>query len=108
MTVFENPQSEGGMKDAAKTGIIAPNRRGPTSLTIRKKLQLLLLAVFLPAFVVSDRPYRKGMSREDAVEIINGMTARGKLDPEVVQSFVASVNKDDWDYIVDRDPSPCS
>jgi len=58
--------------------------------------------------LVSDRPHRGGMSREDALEIIKGMTAQGKLDPEVVQNFVSSIYNEDWNYVVDRDPSACS
>lgn len=53
--------------------------------------------------LVSDLPYRRGMSREDALEIINGMTAQGKLDPEVVRCFAASVYNDDWNCLVNRD-----
>ncbi len=44
--------------------------------------------------LVTDRPYRKGMGVEKAVGIINGMTADGKLDPDVVQNFMETIGKD--------------
>ncbi len=49
--------------------------------------------------LVSDRPYRKGMRREDALEVIYGMNAEGKLDPEVVRNFVEMIEN------MDRSPS---
>ncbi len=49
--------------------------------------------------LVSDRPYRKSMNREDAIKVINGMTAEGKLDPEVVQNFAAMIES------INRHPS---
>jgi putative two-component system response regulator len=37
--------------------------------------------------LVTDRPYRKGMSREKAFNILNGEAANGKLDPAVVTAL---------------------
>jgi putative two-component system response regulator len=41
--------------------------------------------------LVTDRPYRKGMSVEEAVKIINGMVADGKLDSDVVRNFIETI-----------------
>ncbi len=41
--------------------------------------------------LVTDRPYRKGMSVLEAVKIINEMAADGKLDPDVVRNFTETI-----------------
>ncbi len=42
--------------------------------------------------LVTDRSYRKGMSAGEAVKIINGMVADGKLDPDVVRNFIETIS----------------
>jgi putative two-component system response regulator len=37
--------------------------------------------------LVTDRPYRKGMTREGGLKILNGMVKEGKLDAEVGREF---------------------
>ena len=39
--------------------------------------------------ITEDRPYRKGMSREEAIGVLRGMAARGEIDGRIAELAVA-------------------
>ena len=50
---------------------------------------ITILDVF-DALVASDRPYKKGKSVGEALDILHGMVSGGKLDKELVEQFEQS------------------
>ncbi|UCF91968.1 MAG: hypothetical protein JSW39_27485, partial [Desulfobacterales bacterium] len=43
--------------------------------------------------LITDRPYRKGMTREKAFSILRAEGAEGKLDQEVVEHLIEMMEK---------------
>ena len=41
--------------------------------------------------LLEDRPYRNGLSCEQAIEIVNGMTEKGKLDAKITRDLIDNV-----------------
>jgi len=45
--------------------------------------------------LITDRPYRKGMQKDNALRIIGEMAEEGKIDGQVVRQFTAMLNHDE-------------
>lgn len=63
--------------------------RGLTSEQFPLKARIVALADIFEALTANDRPYKKAMSLEEALAILNQMRVEGKIDSDLVDVFIS-------------------
>ena len=51
---------------------------------------MMTIADIYDALTAADRPYKKALSHERALEILSAESKEGKLDPELLRIFIAA------------------
>ncbi|MFH2131856.1 MAG: HD domain-containing phosphohydrolase, partial [bacterium] len=70
------------------TGTGYPNQLVAKQLPIQSRI--IAVADIFEALTANDRPYKKPMHLEKALEILGGMVKKGELDAEIVRIFLKS------------------